>query len=105
MKKFLFGALIALSAVSAFSADYQATHGGDVLTARGGVACKPAVVEKLAGKAPAELLPQFRHMDAFVDGKKYDACWVQHGDGIFFVYEDGDVGALPVTAFHELKTV
>ena len=100
MKKFLLGLLLALASLSA-SADYIATFGPDVVTARTGTACPATVLQHVK----PEFHDRLRRADALISGKPFVGCWLQEGDVVFLVWEDGDTNFVPAGAFRELKTV
>jgi len=58
---------------------------------------------KVLAAIPPEFKPLFRSAEAFLSKKVYKACWTITPDGttVALIYEDGDTGAVPVSAFHE----
>ncbi|MGP1685307.1 MAG: hypothetical protein ACTS8S_23525, partial [Giesbergeria sp.] len=48
--------------------------------------------------------PQFRKASGRFDGQSFFACWVQQRDQIFLVYEDGDLGVVPVKQFKDVPS-
>lgn len=96
MKYFLLGLSIAVLSALAFvfpaKADLIAKQGADYLLLREDGACLPALLEQF----PEEYRTRAYPAEAMVDGKKYVGCWVQVGDVAGLLYEDGDIGQIPM---------
>lgn len=48
---------------------------------------------------PEDKRALFRKADTRVNGERFFACWVLIEDQVFLIYEDGDKGAVPASAF------
>lgn len=99
MKSFLFGLLVALTSVSAFSAPV-AKQGDDTVTLLE-EAC-PAAIQAIADSrgVPSEWTQRLGK--AYVGGKYFTLCWTALPDGrVGLIYEDGDMGAIPQGAFRD----
>jgi hypothetical protein len=63
------------------------------------------------GGVLARIAPENRHMfrtgQSVLDGKTYDMCWAVPVEQpvVFLVYDDGDVGRLPLAAFQRAQGV
>lgn len=87
----------ALAAGSAL-ADLVAENGRDSLR----LAQAPCSNEKVLALIREEHRDKFKAAVANVAGQRYAACWADPGEGAYVViYEDGDLGVVPITAFVE----
>jgi hypothetical protein len=87
--------IAALAASSAAAGELRATNGKDSVW----LSDKPCTVEAvLAAVNPRfhSLLGQAR---AEIDGQPYKACWAIQGEMVHLLFDDGDQGAIPVSAF------
>ena len=98
MKRLLIAALAAGFATFA-AADLVATNKtGDELRLMPG----PCVHGGILGQLKEEYRPLFKKGQAWVGGKMHYTCWIDTGDGFYFVaFEDGGGHAFPITAFTE----
>lgn len=93
MKRLLIAAVFA--AGPAF-ADLVATSGENELRLMPG----PCVHGGILGMLKPEHRKQFKKGQAFVAGKLFYACWIDTGEGSYFViYDDGDGKVYSVTSF------
>lgn len=108
IKKFLSAGLVALACLTASATTFVANApNGDRVVAYSDKAC-PAPIMALIAKAtnaPAEITQGFRLADATIGGQHFVACWLQVGDGVAVMFEDGDTGMIPVSEFQKLKEV
>jgi hypothetical protein len=48
---------------------------------------------------PEDRRAEFRKADARVNGERFFACWIVLDDQVGLIYEDGDRGLIPASAF------
>lgn len=99
MKKFLLGALLALASCFAFSATYVAVQGDDYVVVRTDVPCSKPVLEQIEAKKMPVPVEQLHGGVARIDGKSYQICWFKNETAVGIIFDDGDVGAIPVEMF------
>lgn len=77
-------------------ADLVATNGPNELR----LMHSPCVHAGILGQLKEEFRPQFKKAQATIAGKTHFACWIDTGDGAYFViWESGEGQAYPVTGF------
>jgi hypothetical protein len=95
MKRILVIAATLFAACSAM-ADLVATSGENERRLMPG----PCVHAGILGMLKPEHRKQFKKGQAYVQGHLFYACWIDTGEGAYFVlYEDGDGKAYSVTSF------
>jgi hypothetical protein len=106
MKKFLLGVAIALASLTSFATTYVAEHGKDVLVLDDQALC-PKAVQAIALQrgAPMDLVSKFRGFTAHMNGQELHGCWVAVEGSVALIWDDGDIGQVPQTAFHKAKEV
>lgn len=103
MKKLILGLLTAVLATVAGATgpmEYIARQGSDYVIVHTGSACTN---DKILSVIPAEYQDKFRAAEAHVNGQDYKACFILHEEMVYLVYEDGDKGVIPASAFEPLK--
>ena len=98
MKRILVCAGIAMLAFSA-QADLVATNGENSLRLKQ----EPCTNATIVPMIREEFRPQFKAGSAEIAGKRFQTCWIDTGDGVYFVmFDDGDDASVPITAFVEV---
>jgi hypothetical protein len=100
MRKFLIAACLA--AGPAMSATEMVARNGDDSIRIVDATCETASVLRHIPEAKRK---EFRKADGRVGGQRYFACWIQQGEQVFVVWEDGDLGMIPVSDFKEPKNI
>lgn len=87
-------AMLALSA----QADLMATNGMDWIKLAQPVCTNPVILPMIR----EEHRDKFKSGSAHVVGRNHQVCWVDTMEGAYVVFfDDGDIVALPITAFVE----
>lgn len=95
MRAFAILAMSVALATPALAADRIARNGADELRISD-TACVHAGV---LAQIPADKRERFRKATARVNGQLWYACWTEVDGHAFVLYEDGDKGVVPLTAF------
>ena len=61
----------------------------------------PCVHGGILGQLRPEYRDKFKKASARVNGKSYYACWIEEDGAAIMLFEDGDQGAWPLSAFKE----
>ena len=99
-RSFLLGSVLAATVLIPAFADPAASDGqGNNVILHKDACTNPKVLATI----PAEYQSQFRSAEAFLNKSHFDACWMitPDGSGVALVYEDGDVGVVPINLFKE----
>ena len=60
----------------------------------------PCANDLILAKTPPEYRPQLQAGETSIDGKVYGMCWMMLQDGsVAMLYDDGDYGRMPASAF------
>lgn len=95
MRSILIAALAA-GCVTAASADLVASTGGNELR----LMASPCVHDGVLGMLKPEWRAAFKKAQATVGGKTFAACWIDTGEGAYFVqFEDGTGMGYPISGF------
>lgn len=105
MKKFLLSATLALASCFAFATSMVAQQGNDYVIVRD-VPCNPAVLAAGAARGIEFPAGEEPHGGAAnISGTSYQLCWTvrSDGNGVNIMYDDGDTGVIPLSAFAKNK--
>lgn len=99
LKKYILAACVAMLPILSFADDMVARNGKDSLR----LMQKPCVANI---PVQGDLKDKLQAASATIDGKSYNACWAPHASGnVIIWFEDGDMGAVPITLFHPEKGI
>ncbi len=100
MKRLVLAA--ALLAAGSAMADLVARNGKNELR----LMHSPCVHGGTLGHLKEEWRSQFRKAQASIEGKTLFACWIDTGEGAYFViWEDGTSNGYPVAGFLDVPTI
>lgn len=102
MRKWLAALILATGLAHGADIRYSVTVPGtkDVIVLYPGYACSPkvtALVEKSG--ATKDVVAELQGGTSVFDGKRYATCFLEVGDLIAVIYEDGETGLIPKELF------
>jgi hypothetical protein len=92
----------AIAAGPAFAASEMVARQGDDSIRISEAKCETASVLR---HIKPELRKNFRKADARIGGQRYFACWMLQASTVFVVYEDGDLGLVPLQEFKQPNSI
>lgn len=93
----MLGLLLGAALIPAI-ADLQATAGNDIIVLHKSACTLPAALSVVPDpKTHSEL----HSGDAVISNQPYKLCWVDLGEAVGMIFEDGDTLAVPKSAFKE----
>lgn len=99
LRDIVLSACIAVLPILSFAGDMVARSGKDSLR----LTQAPCVAKV---HVPENAKEKLQAAYATIDGKTYPACWAVHSSGNVIVwFEDGDMGAVPITMFKQEKGI
>ena len=99
LRDIVLSACIAVLPILSFADDMVARSGKDSLR----LTQAPCVAKV---HVPDNVKEKLKASVAILNGVTYPACWAPHASGNVIVwFEDGDMGAVPITLFHPEKGI
>lgn len=89
----------ALIAAPALADEVVASNGKDSVRLSNG----PCTNAQVLGLLKPGFRSSLKDATAVVQGQTFKACWIVDGDAAHLLYEDGDQGLIPLTAFKPPK--
>lgn len=100
MRKVLLTIILILAWGGASAGDLISTNGGNWLR----LSASPCTHEGILSQLKADFRDQFQAGSAHSSGIGYAVCWIERDGLAFVVFEDGDRGIYPMSAFKPVPT-